>query len=422
MLQERIVDIAHEGHLDMVKTKALLREKVWFPCMDKMVETKVKACLPCQVVTPVYTREPLQMSVLPDSPFDEVNVDFAHVVSQTLLLMVDDYSRFPFVEPVSSTSASAVIPKLDQLISTFGAPRVVKSDNGPPFNGEEFTKFACVLGFKHRKVTPVWARANGEVEIFVKTLKKCIKAAKVEGRNWRKELQAILRNYRTTPHATTGVAPAVLLLKRPVRNQLPQPNHTYPVAEILRERDSSQKLKMKAHADNKAYGKPCNISPGDAVLVKRPFSVSRGGTVYDPTPMTVVSKKGSMITAEGENRTVTRNSSFFKNVYQPAVNHGNDESQNSSSGSSVDKECIQERPPSLESSNVPGPKPSNPLDTQHVKADSPNSSNLVPVLVSQTQIYQPVDPPPLRRSTRRRIPRKILDLEFAFKLNCGLIV
>ena len=54
----------------------------------------------------------------------------------------------------------------------------------------------------------------------LKTLKKCIKSAKVEGRNWRKELQAILSNYRTTPHATTGVrgvAPAVLLLKRPVR-------------------------------------------------------------------------------------------------------------------------------------------------------------------------------------------------------------
>ena len=72
---------------------------------------------------------------------------------------------------------------------------------------------------------------------------------------------------------------------------------------------------MKAHADNKAYVKPCNISPCDAVLVKSPFSVSKGGTVYDPTPMTVVSKKGRMITAEGDNRTVTRNTSFFKNIY-----------------------------------------------------------------------------------------------------------
>jgi len=119
------------------------------------------------------------------------------------------------------------------------------------------------------------------------------------------------------------------LLKRPVRNKLPQANHIDPVAEIVRERDSSQKLKMKAHADNKAYVKPCNISPGESVLVKRPFSVSKGGTVYDPIPMTVVSKKGSMITVAGENRTVTRNSSFFKNVHQPAASHGNDESQDS---------------------------------------------------------------------------------------------
>ena len=86
--------------MKIVKTKAPLREKVWFPCMDKMVETKVKACLPCQVVTPVYTREPFQMSVLPDCPFDEVSVDFVHVDGQTLLLVVNDYSRFPFVEPV----------------------------------------------------------------------------------------------------------------------------------------------------------------------------------------------------------------------------------------------------------------------------------------------------------------------------------
>ena len=145
-------------------------------------------------------------------------------LTRALLLVVDVYSRFPFFELVSSTSASAVVLELDQLFSTFGAPRVVKSDNGPPFNGEEFTKFACVLGFKHRKVTPLWPRANGEVERSVKTLKKCIKAAKVEGRNWRKELQDILRNYRITPHATIGVAPAVLLLKRPVRNKLSQTN------------------------------------------------------------------------------------------------------------------------------------------------------------------------------------------------------
>lgn len=416
-LQERIVDIAHEGHLGIVKTKALLREKVWFPCMDRMVETKVKACLPCQIVTPTYTREPLQMSVLPDNPFDEVSVDFAYANGETLLLVIDDYSRFPFVEPVSSTSASAVIPKLDQLFATFGTPRVVKSDNGPPFNGEEFAKFAQVLGFRHRKVTPLWPRANGEVERFVKTLKKYIKAAKTEGRNWRKELQAFLRNYRTTPHATTGVAPSVLLMKRAVHNKIPQANSVDPISDIIRKHDSSQKMKIKVYADNKRCIKPCDISPGDAVLVKKPFNMVKGSTVYNPNPMTVVQKKGSMITARNEDTTVTRNSSFFKKLTQPMPPDGNDTSFDTppveeQTEKSPDPACS----PSLTTPCSTPSRPTKSADGQdqkfsdsevpdgRVTVDSPKE---VPICAPDTGNKQPQ---PLRRSTRKRIPKKILNL------------
>ena len=62
------------------------------------------------------------------------------------------------------------------------------------------------------------------------------------------------------------------------------------------------------------YAKPCAISPGEAVLVKIPFTVSKGETAYDPNLMIVVGKKGSMITAGNENSTVTRHTSFFKSL------------------------------------------------------------------------------------------------------------
>ena len=182
------------------------------------------------------------------------------------------------------------------------------------------------------------------MERFVKALKKCLKAAKVEGRSWRKELQAILRNYHTSPHQTTGVAPAVLLLKRPVRNKLPQTNYVDPVSEIVRERDFSQKSKFKAQADSKVYVKPSTISPGETVLVKRPFTASKGATVYDPTPLTVVDKKGSMITAQNENRTVTRNSSFFKTLDESVFNRDNDPSHDSGLSSPADIKHQQELP------------------------------------------------------------------------------
>lgn len=47
-LQKRTLDLAHEGHQGIVKTKQLLREKVWWPGIDRAVETMISHCLPCQ--------------------------------------------------------------------------------------------------------------------------------------------------------------------------------------------------------------------------------------------------------------------------------------------------------------------------------------------------------------------------------------
>ena len=164
-LQDHVVNLAHEGHQGLVKTQSLLREKVWFPHIDKLVESKVKSCEACLIATPECKREPLQMSLLPAAPWKEISIDFNEIQNKEYLLLInDDYSRYPVVETVKSTAATTVIPKLDKVFSEFGVPDVVKSDNGPPFNSKEFTAFADDLGFKHRKVTPKWAPANGEVK------------------------------------------------------------------------------------------------------------------------------------------------------------------------------------------------------------------------------------------------------------------
>ena len=182
-LQERVVNLAHEGHQGVVKTKSLLREKVWFPGIDKMVEKKVQSCCACLVSTPESKREPLAMSPLPKAPWSEVSMDFAELPnSEYLLIITDDYSRYPVVETVKSTSANTVIPKVDKVFSEFGIPDVVKTDNGPPFNSSAFKSFAQTLGFQHRKITHRWPRANGEVERFVRTVKKVIKTANLEAK------------------------------------------------------------------------------------------------------------------------------------------------------------------------------------------------------------------------------------------------
>jgi transposase InsO family protein len=91
-----------------------------------------------------------------------------------------------------------VIPKLDGIFSRQGIPQIVKSDNGPPFNSIDFANFASYLGFEHRKVTPYWPQANGEVERFMRTLEKAIRTANLEKKNWKQEMNVLLRQYRVT--------------------------------------------------------------------------------------------------------------------------------------------------------------------------------------------------------------------------------
>ncbi|XP_033099920.1 uncharacterized protein K02A2.6-like [Anneissia japonica] len=139
-----------------------------------------------------------------------------------LLVVIDEYSTFPEVEIIRSLAAKTVIPVLDKLFSSRGIPDKFKTDNGPPFNGDEFKTFARGLGFKHQRITPCWPEANGCAERFMKTIGKVCKCAQVEGKSWKKELYKFLRNYRATPHTSTGIPPATIANGKSLKTKLPQ--------------------------------------------------------------------------------------------------------------------------------------------------------------------------------------------------------
>jgi hypothetical protein len=67
------------------------------------------------------------------------------------------------VELLKGLTAKEVVAKLDKTYATFGIPKVLKTDNGPPFTSKQFADFAQYCGFYHKRVTPLWPRANGEV-------------------------------------------------------------------------------------------------------------------------------------------------------------------------------------------------------------------------------------------------------------------
>ena len=46
------------------------------------------------------------------------------------------------------------------IFSLFGYLKVVKSDNGPPFNGTKWAEYMKGCGVKHRKIMLLWPQAK----------------------------------------------------------------------------------------------------------------------------------------------------------------------------------------------------------------------------------------------------------------------
>ena len=130
-LQQRAIDLTHISHLGITKTKALIREKIWFPAIDEMIKNTIAKCIPCQSVGKT-AKAPISSTKMPERPWDTLHMDFYGPLpsGDYLLVVIDRYSRFPEVEVVRSTKASCVIPKLDRIFAVHGIPSVIKTDNG----------------------------------------------------------------------------------------------------------------------------------------------------------------------------------------------------------------------------------------------------------------------------------------------------
>ena len=113
-----------------------------------------KVCSQCPVYCefkPRYFRPPESRLIRTLRPFDRLSVDFngpkpSLSRNKYLLVIVDEYSRFPFVYPCSDMSASTVINCLHKLFSVFGCPASVHSDRGSQFMSREVNQYLLSHG------------------------------------------------------------------------------------------------------------------------------------------------------------------------------------------------------------------------------------------------------------------------------------
>lgn len=307
-LWQQTVDLAHQGHQGIDETKARIRTKVWFLKVDDLVEAKVKGCHACIIAGGDPPTHPVITEPAASRPWAQVSVDFGSFPDgRHTVVIVDSHSKFPVVEVVSSTAFETLKPILDKVFALFGLPEVLRKDNGPLFQGAPFKEYLTRLGVSHRKITPQWPQANGDVERLMRTLNKALRIGVARGEDLEECLQTFLWAYRNTPHYTTKCAPSVLLMSKRGRDLVPASESWMPATL-----DPHQVQHRRQMNNRHRRAKTVWFQPRDWVVVWNRKPTGKFCTRYEPEVWEVVSQRGTMVTVQRGGSTLTRNVSWFK--------------------------------------------------------------------------------------------------------------
>lgn len=216
-LKEKMLLQLHACHLGIVRMKALARSHIYWPRIDKDIESMCRSCSPCNANRPDPASAPLHPWQYPERPMQRVHMDLAGPFKGKMwLILMDAHTKWPEVfDMKNNTTTAEVKKKVFEFISRWGIMEQIVTDNGTQFASEEFTQFCKLQGIHHIKSTVYHPRTNGEAERFVRSFKDAMKVNVEADVNLR--AMKFLFAYRTTPHATTGSSPAELLQGRKLR-------------------------------------------------------------------------------------------------------------------------------------------------------------------------------------------------------------
>ena len=205
-LRESYVQRLHEGHLSASKTILNARQHMFWPGIEADIKDYTRRCQVC-IKRSRPAREPLRPHEIPDGPWQKLGMDFFDLKGKCYILICDYFSKFPFLFSCK-TSWGSLKDRLIDLFSNEGFPKEIISDNGSPFNSQEFADSLSSHSVKHTTSSPHYPQSNGFIERHVQTVKNVLYKAMDAGT---RSFQEVLSELRATK----------------IRNDLPSP------AEIL---------------------------------------------------------------------------------------------------------------------------------------------------------------------------------------------
>jgi ribonuclease HI len=269
----------------------------WWPYMQKDAAQYVRRCEKCQLFAPAIHKPASQLNPISSPwPFAQWGLDLVGPLPratgnrQWLIVATDYFTKWVEAEPLARITDSESRKFIwKNIITRFGIPKCLISDNGTQFDSGPFKKYCSEFGIRNHFSSPAYPQGNGQAESSNKTILNGIKKRLEEAKGrWVEELPTILWTFRTTPRSSTGETPFSLTYGVeaviPLEVGLPtlrseeydQENNELMLAkdmDLAQERRDLAMIRLASYQGDlkKRYGKNVSersLAPGDLVLRK----------------------------------------------------------------------------------------------------------------------------------------------------------
>jgi len=219
-------NVTMSGHLGKKKTREKVLQHFYWYGVREDVDNWVRRCDTCGSIKPPQKTPRAPLGKMPvGAPLDRLSTDVLGPLpvsksnNRYILVVSDHFTKwvevFAIPDYTASTCAKVI---LNEVISRWGCPYDILSDQGANFQSQIFTELCQMLEIRKNRTSVANPRCNGQTERYNRTLLKMIKAyLRGHDDSWDENLGCLAAAYRATVHESTGMTPNLLMLGREVR-------------------------------------------------------------------------------------------------------------------------------------------------------------------------------------------------------------